>query len=299
MSCSDYPKVRAYGRGLSSRSVRDLVLRVANKVHLAPRASLLDQRPPPAPAGWSTAPPDFVGVGVQKAGTSWWYSLIAVHPNVYRDRHLHKEVHYFDRFWRGCFEQQEAEEYTRYFPRPVGMLRGEWTPRYLSDFWVPAQLAVAAPRAKVLVMVRDPVDRYLSGVRHGLAAGVLDGPTLASEAVSRGYYGRQLEGLYRHIPRGQVLVLQYERCLREPLDQLRRTYEFLGLDPYVPQDLARPVNVSRGESLKLPSEMKVDLVVRYADDVALLQRLVPDLDLSLWPNFSHRAAATPGRSGLD
>jgi hypothetical protein len=53
---------------------------------------------PVAPSGWTVAPPDFVGVGAQKAGTTWWYTLLSSHPGVHAPPGRRKELHYFDRF---------------------------------------------------------------------------------------------------------------------------------------------------------------------------------------------------------
>src|SRR5213595_3311651 len=57
---------------------------------------------PECPPGWRTGPPDFVGVGAQRCGTSWWYrGTIRSHPQVVRIAKPGKELHYFDRFWGG------------------------------------------------------------------------------------------------------------------------------------------------------------------------------------------------------
>ncbi len=270
------------------RKARVLARRAAWAVRLSPRPPLLDQRPPRPPRHWLVAPPDFVGVGVQKAGTSWWYSLIAQHPDVYSDARLHKETHYFDRFWRGDFTDREAAEYARFFPRPPGMLRGEWTPRYLTDHWVPGQLAQAAPAAAILVMLRDPIERYKSGVTHTFAKGGSDAPSIAGESFHRGFYASHLAALFRHLDPQRVLVLQYEGCRRDPLPALRRTYAFLGLTPdFVPRDLTRSVNATSVPKLSLTPALHEELVARYAGDVIQLMRLIPECDVSLWPNFAH------------
>src|ERR1700722_14580356 len=52
--------------------------------------------PPQAPPGWTTGPPDFVGVGFQRCGTTRWYNLVAAHPQIARPVAM-KELHFFDR----------------------------------------------------------------------------------------------------------------------------------------------------------------------------------------------------------
>ena len=141
-----------------------------------------NRRPPPWPRDWVLGPPDFVGVGVQRAGTTWWYRLLCDHPSIQRTRG--KEAHFFDGYFGREFSDLDAEAYHRLFPRPRGSLIGEWSPRYLHDFWTPALLRRAAPEAKILVLLRDPLQRYQSGLRHELAA--------VDRAVRRGrrpYFG--------------------------------------------------------------------------------------------------------------
>ena len=53
--------------------------------------------PPAIPEGWQVGPPHFVGVGAQKAGTSWWNRLIEAHPDVVNAGGQPKELHFFDR----------------------------------------------------------------------------------------------------------------------------------------------------------------------------------------------------------
>ena len=248
------------------------------------------QTPPRTPAGWEVKPPDFVGVGVQKAGTTWWYELVAAHPKV--SHHARpKELHFFDQYWGEPFTDADVAAYARYFARPPGMLSGEYTPGYLSLFWAPAQLKVAAPDARLLVMLRDPVDRYRSGL--SLAANANRGElpaTRAKEAFRRGLYAEQLELLFEHFPPSQVLILQYEVTRDKPLPDLARTYEFLGLDAsVVPETLTEERNPAFGTRLAVPAEVREQLVDSYTPDIKRLLPLVPDLDLSRWPNFKHLA----------
>ena len=64
----------------------------------APWEPEFDFTPPPLGPGNETGPPDFVGIGVQKAGTTWWYELMLTHPGIFAPAGIHKERHFFDRF---------------------------------------------------------------------------------------------------------------------------------------------------------------------------------------------------------
>jgi hypothetical protein len=231
-----------------------------------------------------------VGVGAQRAGTKWWYELIADHPRVRRVATTKKELHFFDRFWQDEFTSADIDSYHGFFPRRAGEIAGEWTPRYMHDPWIPGLLHRAAPDTSLLVMVRDPVERYQSGIAREQRLAGKRGQTVDasvwSDAFARGLYGMQVARLLDHYAGEKVLVLQYERCATDPLPELRRTYEFLGVEPdHEPASLRDWVGRVNTKD-ELPSHVREDLTAAYADDVALLVQLCPELDLELWPNFA-------------
>ncbi len=160
---------------------------------------------------------------------------MCAHPDVFSRDDIHKERHFFGRYATRPFGPQECSLYHEWFPRPPGRLTGEWTPDYIHLPWVPALLARAAPRARLLVLLRDPVDRFRSGLAHRRR----DRGRLTVEAwqdgIERGFYDEALHRWLAHFPPEQILVLQYEHCVADPAGQLARTYRFLGLEPFVPQ----------------------------------------------------------------
>jgi hypothetical protein len=240
----------------------------------------------PAPAeGEVVGPPDFVGIGAQKSGTTWWYDLVAAHPEVSCRADIHKERHFFGRFAIHSFEEADTEVYRSWVPRPETRVTGEWTPDYLHQSWVPPLLAKAAPDARLLVLVRDPVERFRSGLaHHGRHTGRLIADVYA-DAVVRGLYGRWLEHWLEHFPSDRILVLQYEHCVADPAGQIERTYRFLGLSPFTPPDLRRRVSAS-AELVPLGTDARRRLADFYAADVRLLSALTPELDLNLWTSVA-------------
>ena len=244
---------------------------------------------PPCPPGWQTGPPDFVGIGAQRAGTTRWFDLIISHPEVSTPG-PEKELHYFDRFFAGGFTPPDAIAYHRHFPREPGCKVGEWTPLYVAAPWIPPLLATSAPDARLLLLLRDPIERLISGLEHDIRLARSLGLPLSQlapvEAFSRGMYHAQIVGLLEHFDRSQLLILQYERCAREPIAELRRTYEFIGLRnlDFVPEELDRHPN-------RQPSKPVLDNATRaaytraYRQDVTDLASSFPEVDLGLWPNF--------------
>ena len=251
--------------------------------------------PPEAPPGWCFGPPDFVGVGFQRCGTTRWFNLVTAHPAVQpplstAPLSTRKELHYFDRYFEDEFGPADRERYAHYFPRPRGCLTGEWTPTYAADYWVPPLLASAAPNARLLVLVRDPVDRYLSGMqRQHRVARATEAPLhyiAIQDSFSRGFYHDQLVRLLSHFDRTRMLVLQHERCVRDPLRELRRTFEFLGLDAFDTPDNLRAQPNRQPIKPPLPASTRKALIAAYRDDVSKLFRLCPELEPDLWPNFA-------------
>src|SRR5690606_28385229 len=75
-----------YGRAVQLQAVYRRIRLDAKRRHPAP--------PPP---NWTVGPPDFVGIGAQRSGTTWWYDLVSSHPRVVHRGDL-KELHYFHRY---------------------------------------------------------------------------------------------------------------------------------------------------------------------------------------------------------
>ena len=188
----------------------------------------------------------FIVAGAQKAGTTALFDYLSEEPGVACSRV--KEVHFFDdetQDWR-------APDYGAYhanFEAPDGRLRGEATPIYL--YWPASLERIAAynPAMKLIVLLRDPVERAWSHWKMEYARGVetrpfawciRDGRRRLFDAepwghhrefsyVERGFYGEQMERLYGLFPREQVLVLRAEDLSGQPAETLGRIRSYLGL----------------------------------------------------------------------
>lgn len=248
--------------------------------------------PPFCPPGQRLGAPDFVGIGAQRAGTTRWFRLLASHPQVVASPAA-KELHFFDRFYGGESSVDGAAEYRRYFPRPDGCRAGEWTPSYLSAPWVAPLLAAAAPDTRLLVILRDPLERYLSGLEHDAWVAGRHGLPLSQhaplEAFARGFYHAQLSAWLQHFDRSRILVLQFERCAAEPGAELERTLDFLGLSSagFTPDLGAHPNH--QPSKPPLDPAVRAAYLSRYRDDVLRLAADFPEIDLGLWPNFADLA----------
>ncbi len=263
-------------------------------------------------------PPDFVGVGALGCGAGWWHSMLLAHPEIAPPRARRRALHFFDRFCARELTDADVAAYHERFPRREGTISGEWTGRYMCDAWTPPLLRRAAPDAKLLVMVSDPIERYRAVFTERLARRSGGEPLYMADVVDRRSFGAQLVRLHRFYDPERILVLQFERCRRDPAGQYRRTLEFLGVrdagfEP--PRSRRRAAPVASLLRRGLPAAVRRRVVERLAGhpvaerqpaplwpdleaalhtaldpDVEALRALVGELDLTLWPNFAHLAA---------
>lgn len=230
-----------------------------------------------APAAWVAARwtarlrmlPDFVIIGAQKAGTTSLCTYLFRHPQVLPPRR--KEIHFFD----SPEYAYGSDWYRAHFPidprltlahrrAPGGLLTGEASPYYLAYPHAPRRLYEVAPNAKLVVMLRNPVDRALSHYHHQIRHGREDlsfedairaePERLAGELekmlededyysynywaysyVARGLYAAQLERWYEHFPKEQILVIRSEDFFRQTSSEMQKVTEHIGL-----QDFALP-----------------------------------------------------------
>ncbi|MGH2753615.1 MAG: sulfotransferase family protein [Actinomycetota bacterium] len=242
------------------------------------RQARVRRDPPTCPPGWTTGTPDFVGIGAQRCGTTWLYSLLERHPQV--TSRYPKELMYF--LTRS--PPYESAHYQRYFPRAPGQIVGEWTPPYMLYEHTIAALSKVAPGARLLVSLRDPVDRYRSAVSYFAGKAGSASTEVIQQQERSGLYAAQLEHVLQHFHRDQVLVLQYERCRSSPLGELRKIFAFLGIDPsFVPRGIGDPQNVLTRRSRPLDGDTMERLRALYRPEVERLRDMVPHLDLGLWP----------------
>jgi Sulfotransferase domain len=252
----------------------------------------------PVPEAWRIGPPDFVGIASGKAGTSWWYQLLLDHPAIVPNRRQVKEVFYFYHFGYQGLSPEAIEIYRQTFARPEGALCGEWSPGYLTHPLALDYLAEAAPEAKLLALVRNPVDRVISALNMEYArpnrAFNLQGEqeylfrtlSLFPRVVFNSFLCLHFQHLSKLFDRSQLLVLQYEQCKMDPAAEIARTYRFLGLDDsYVPAQLHQPVNALPYVLPKPNATERARLAEYFVDDVRAFVKQFPQINLELWPDF--------------
>ena len=112
--------------------------------------------------------PDFIGIGAEKAGTSWIYYCLHQHPSI--DTRI-KETYFFN---MGSNWSKGFEWYESFFKHchPTAKT-GEFSPGYLTDPVAPEKIYKKHPNTKLIVSLRNPVDRAFSAYIFNIKRGKL------------------------------------------------------------------------------------------------------------------------------
>lgn len=162
--------------------------------------------------------PTFLGIGVPRAGTTWLHTLLSAHPHVYLPTRR-KEVRFFDRHYEegpGWYEEffcspPESDRYTAL---------GEISPQYLYCEECPGRISTVLPTAKLLVMLRHPVDRAYSQYgfvrqRRNYEGSFEEFLETRPRALEMGFYSKYLEEYLLRFDRSQILLLLFEEAVSE------------------------------------------------------------------------------------
>jgi hypothetical protein len=217
--------------------------------------------------------PDLLIIGAGKAGTTSLHDYLSQHPDLYMTpskeaQHFlfgepngletRRDVEGLPVVWRTCVESRE--EYLRLFADAGTRLAGESSPPYLYDPHAPARIHRAVPDVKLIAILRDPVERAFSNYERSFQFGAepeltfekaieleeIDAPDFTGRRhhVRPGFYGRQIERYLQLFSREQILILEFRRFSKSPLEAVRETCRFLGVDDTFSFDVSKRENAT-------------------------------------------------------
>lgn len=180
--------------------------------------------------------PTFVIIGAMKCGTTSLHYYLGMHPEI--GMSAEKELAYFVTEWNW---KRGERWYRRQFD-PAKAIRGEASPQYAcypSNDGVPERMHGLLPDARLIYLVRDPVQRIVSHYCHDVARGFEDRPF--TEAVlgdngkylDRTRYYFQIEQYLPYYDREDILVVDQQDLREDRRETLRRVFDFVGADPEV------------------------------------------------------------------
>ena len=209
--------------------------------------------------------PDFVIIGAMKSGTTSLYDFLIKNPAIASASK--KELHYFSlrhnrsKLWYCSNFPSNLSRHYFYKKTNQRLLSGEASPIYLFYPLVPGRMKKTLPDVKLIVILRNPVDRAYSHYHHSLRSNVepmsfekaveLEGERCAGEReqlirdpnfipkhyrdhsyLARGVYADQLENWFKHYDRKQFLILTTEDFHENPQQTLDQVFDFLGVHPF-------------------------------------------------------------------
>ena len=205
-----------------------------------------------------TALPNFLIIGAMRSGTTSLFHYLRGHPDVFMPRV--KDTRYFDLHFSKGLEWYKAQFSGANGQRAVG----EASPAYMSFEEAPARMAQVIPQARLIAILRNPVDRAYSHYWHNQARGreplgfvdaiaaeperiASAGPTQRRDHnysyLNRGRYLAQLQRVCQYYPREALQVLLFEDFRDAPLQTFQSLCRFLEIDDtFVPLDLGAAVN---------------------------------------------------------
>jgi len=201
--------------------------------------------------------PNFLGIGAQKAGTSWLWKMLSLHPGLYLPEP--KEHHYFDRE----LETVSPADYAARFRAGDGRIKGEITPAYATLSIERVQFVRSLmPDARLIFLLRNPVDRAWSQALMNIVTHdgrrYQDVPPVdfyahfdSEHATDRGAYMTTIDRWEQAFSREHLLVDFYDRIGEDPRGLLTRVMTHVGV--VVPMDWsAYPMNEVYFEGVKIP-----------------------------------------------
>jgi hypothetical protein len=249
--------------------------------------------------------PDFLIVGAAKAGTISLYHYLSQHPDVYMCPV--NESNFFalenadwnseyrgpvDRFYIDQHCVKTLGAYQDLFAGATpGQVLGECSPLYLFSATAAARIRHHIPKAKIIVILRQPVDRAFSNYQH-LRRGGIEPITEFREAIQAepsrraqgwgpwpfwyyaemGFFARQLQNYFGLFGRDQVFVRLYEDLQQNATGLLKEIYEFIGVDHRFTPDVSTRHNIGGAPRL----EWLHRLLVKPNPGKRLAKKFVPD-----------------------
>lgn len=233
-------------------------------------------------ATWRIRPlPDFIIIGAQKSGTTSLYAYLRQHPRLRPS--FRKEVHFFDGGLDPSVDNFEKGQiwYRANFPSRLVLHKNhktfEASPLYVFNPLAPARMFALVPKAKIIVVLRNPTERAISQYfqqrrKNRESLSIFDAlkeeekrlePVITKEDYKsdvfihhsykrRGLYKEQLERYLTYFPWQQILILTSDELFTKTADTLSRVFEFVGVNKGFKVKNLTPRNVAKDKGYVSP-----------------------------------------------
>ncbi|MEQ6902484.1 sulfotransferase domain-containing protein [Nocardioides sp. YIM 152588] len=204
-----------------------------------------------------TRTPNFLYVGPDKAGSSWLHEVLLKHPDVYLTPA--KDLYFFDRY----FDRGLPWYLSQFRDAGEEKVVGEVCQDYLFHPEAAKRIHASLGQVKVMVSLRDPVERawssWLYGRKHGVFAETF-GEALAEspELLEHGRYATGLGRFLDLFPRESIHIALFDDLVADPQAYLDAVTDFLEVDrmPLDPEDLEARLPAAKARSIRIASAVR-------------------------------------------
>lgn len=180
--------------------------------------------------------PNLIIIGAMKCGTTSLHSYLSLHPQIQMSRI--KELNFFNEKynWKKGIQWYESN----FHERPAKKIYGEASPNYTNykiSPEVPERMHSLIPQAKLIYLVRDPIQRMVAHYVHKYSSGRenRDIDTALSNIHEKSYFHRslyyaQLQQFLDYYSASNILVIATENLRSQRRQTLRKIFSFLGVD---------------------------------------------------------------------
>ena len=232
---------------------------------------------------------DFILAGAQKSGTTALHYFLSRHPDICMGDQ--QEIHFFDN--DALFVTEPAyEQLHKHYPLLApSMIAGDCTPSYIYHATAAERIFKYNPKIKFLVLLRNPVDRafahwnmqrfrkrepldFFDAIREEQSR-ITGAPTTEARRfayIDRGFYGRQLERIFKFFPREQVKAVKFDDFQANQRATVASILSFLGRKP--PRSIRNKDRNIVPYERAMNWEERVFLYNLFAEDIATVEQLL-------------------------
>ena len=193
--------------------------------------------------------PNFLGIGTQRGATTWLYNCLKEHPEIFVPEI--KELSFFNKNY-----SKGLEYYSSFFsPKPYHKALGEITPSYIYCEECPRRISEKIPHIKLIVILRNPVDRAFSEYQFFLKRktgwNFEESIERYKYFVDKGLYYIQLERYFSFFKRKQFLIMLFDELRENNMAFIESVYTFLGVNSdFRPSWIEKASNASSFQKLR-------------------------------------------------
>lgn len=189
---------------------------------------------------------DFLVIGAMKAGTTWIYENLKEHPEICLNSN--KEIHFFVRIPN--YKKGMDYFFSFYEQCPNNKIKGEICPGYLDSSIAPQLIYKNFPNMKIIACLRNPIERAYSHYKYAIERKGLfsiyrnfeSATKNVNDLIDKGLYYKHLKNYFDLFPRQNILILFFKDLRGDPLNFLKKIFNFLGVnDDFVPSNLNQKI----------------------------------------------------------